>query len=330
MSDDETLRALEQQVTELAERRVIAVATTVLPAITAALTVRPGLRRPYLATEIFSRPDVDTALTQGLSVASTGLTTVLTAAYWAGVRTGLARATTDLTALGVVLDSVPDPDPAVITAIVAKATTAVANARLDIAASVRGVYDPLAGLAPTMTTATVLHQVITAVDQAVRRLAVHARTSAAVAVHRGYTDAQLTAHRAAATRNTHLRLVKRWQVSAGEQCPACTALDGTEIDLADTFDPTATTDSGFRTPGVAIDLLGPPRHPHCRCRLVITTSTATRQLQKALDVVPPGGYTTLTATAIRAMPSTTYQTLTGFLTAAIERVRRLSQDVHRG
>lgn len=327
MSDDDTLRALEERVIDLVERRVVAIATALGAVISQALAVREARRVPYSATEIFSRPDVDAALTGALASASTGVVTVVTAGYRAGARTATTTVHAELDAAG--LDPPPAPDlgdtlPAITTA----ATTAFANARLEITGSVRSAYDPLVA---TATPPAILAATVVAIDRAVRRVAVHARAAATVAVHRGYTDAQLALYRAVAAANTHLRLVKRWVADSTDQCPACRALDGVRVELAEEFDATATTDASFTPPKVYLNLLGPPRHPHCRCRLVIEPSTATARLQKALDTLTvPGGYTYLTAAEVRDMPAPAYRAITGFLTAAIARVRHLSESVHRG
>ncbi len=333
MSDAEALRALEQRVVELAERRIVPIAATVTAALTNALQVRAGRRVPFDVTEIFSRPDVDKALNLALSTAATGVSTVVTAGYWAGVRTGVTRSLADLEALGVTDESsaAPGPDGATVTAIVTRATDAITGSRLEISNTVRASIDPIVNDArEALTTFVVLGVATAAIDKVVRRLAVVARVSAAIAVHRGYTDAQLAYFRQAVIDNTHLRLVKRWVTGPGDQCPACRALDGATAELSEAFDATATADPGFVTPRVYPDLLGPPRHPHCRCRLVIEPTTATNRLQRALDAVPPGGYTYLDASAVRAMSAPAYRAMLGFLSAALDRVRHLSSQVHSG
>jgi len=50
-------------------------------------------------------------------------------------------------------------------------------------------------------------------------------------------------------------------------CPTCTALHGTSVPLNGKF---SATQSYATPPKVYIDLHGPPRHPNCRCLILIT------------------------------------------------------------
>jgi hypothetical protein len=100
-----------------------------------------------------------------------------------------------------------------------------------------------------------------------RQLAVRLRAAGSVAVHRGFSDAQQALYTEAMQNTPGLKVIKRWRVTSADPCPACQALDGTEVALDQSFDASATTDENRPGPAVYRDLLVPPRHPNCRCRV---------------------------------------------------------------
>lgn len=60
---------------------------------------------------------------------------------------------------------------------------------------------------------------------------------------------------------------KRWTVTADDRlCPICAPMQGIEVPL----------DAAF--PG---GVQGPPRHPQCRCALVLVTGARTQQQRSA-------------------------------------------------
>jgi hypothetical protein len=65
--------------------------------------------------------------------------------------------------------------------------------------------------------------------------------------------------------------MKRWIVTSNDPCGMCEALDGTMVGVNGEFDHNATTsEKDYRR--VWRNLLGPPRHPNCRCRLELVVT----------------------------------------------------------
>jgi hypothetical protein len=101
-------------------------------------------------------------------------------------------------------------------------------------------------------------------DEVARRRAVsRVAHSAGVAATRGYTDAVLEASRE--LEDFGFRLRKLWVANFvnNTPCEFCAALHGTEVPLDDDF---VTDENKLKIYG---DLKGPPRHPRCKCRLVM-------------------------------------------------------------
>lgn len=85
--------------------------------------------------------------------------------------------------------------------------------------------------------------------------------SAGVASQRGYTDQIIASY--SELEDFGLNIQKYWVANFDNNtpCPACRRLHGTSVGLHEMF----RTESG--EPGVYRDLIGPPRHPRCQCRL---------------------------------------------------------------
>lgn len=89
--------------------------------------------------------------------------------------------------------------------------------------------------------------------------------SAGVASQRGYTDQLIWAY--SELEEFGARVEKYWVANFVDNapCPACTRLHGTSVGLHENF----RIEDG--EPGVYKNLIGPPRHPNCKCRLFIFT-----------------------------------------------------------
>lgn len=103
------------------------------------------------------------------------------------------------------------------------------------------------------------------IKAAVSRLHQRAQAAAGTAVHQGASDAQQAIYTEYAN-SVGQHLGKRWTTTSATPCGMCEALDGTVVDLGVEFDRSATTDDKDLRP-VWRNLLGPPRHPNCRCQV---------------------------------------------------------------
>ncbi len=315
-ADDDTLLALERRLTRLVDARLTALRGQLVDALTTAAPT------PGTVVDVFSRDTVDRAVTIALATGSAATVSIITAGYRSGARTATARVTEDLAALNL-----PAPEPTdnlSMTTIVGAVTAAYAGARLDIVTAVTASLG-----AAVLSTAT-LALAVAGIDKAVRRLAVRVKSAASVSVHRGYTDTQLDLYSRIVDTNRHVVVYKRWESKSVGDCPSCRALTGVTIPLDEDFDATATSEPNFTPPHVYLNMAGPPRHPNCRCRLVIDPTPDTASLHHELTQTMPVSYTYLTATQVRLMPTDKFVALTKFLTAAVAKIRKLSQQVHRG
>lgn len=309
MSPDQELTTLEQRTLDRVDTQLQTLHDTWEQILTDALTAAGAVA----IVEILSSAEVDAALNAALAVARDLVLAILTAGYAAGARVATATTDAELTQANLARDDLGD-DPGHLTAITAAVTTAYLAARTDLGRRI---------------TAATTDAVTAGVSATVRRLRVSVRAAATVAVHLGYTDTQLALWKATAEHNTHLRLVKRWHAEP-DCCPTCDALNGTELPLDADFDATATSDPNFTPPKPYLTLAGPPRHPHCRCRLVITIADTSRALHRILNRPAPGGYTYLRAADLRRMPAGNYRRLRKLLVAIVARIRQLAERIGRG
>lgn len=162
-----------------------------------------------------------------------------------------------------------------------------------------------------------------AVHNAVRRLSARAQAAASVVVTRAHAEAQLETYRAYQEQNPGQVLRKRWVALSVHPCPACRALHGTEMALDEEFDHTASTSQAFSLPRVYFNLLCPPRHPRCRCRLVLVSISAIVEKIEEAVKAPLPGYGYLTTEEVRSMTPSKYRSLVRFLKAVLTRVKRV-------
>lgn len=169
-------------------------------------------------------------------------------------------------------------------------------------------------------------------------LALRNRLSAEVAAVAARTQAQLASgeQRELAGERAWKQWLCRTSPPDPQTCHWCRALHGMVIPLDEDFpegDPVDLTGHGrlthpprwyrrFRK--------GPPRHPHCRCRIVIITSLPDSEVSSEVSsqgVAGPVPATTsggfLAAADVRAMPEPKYQAALHFVEAAVHELAQL-------
>ncbi len=321
MDDSAVLLGVEQRVrAQVAERL-----SSLTRHIGAYLATAIRERRQLTGTELLSRPDVDRVLTTVLTGAQSSVESTVRAGYAAAGTLAHARATDELKALRYTPPGRGEASEE-LAAILATVAAAFVLAATDLRSSVQAAFDAVPGTAAAVAATRIL-AVFQALDRVTRRLGVRAQAAVVVAVHRGYTDAQNAAYGAYNSAHPSAPLVKQWRTGSGEPCPSCAALDGVTIAADVEFAADATTDPRRRLP-VFGRLLGPPRHPNCRCRLVYVATPATRAVRRHLTASPvdaPAGR--LTAAEVRRMPSARYRALVAFFTVT---ARRLTALLRRG
>lgn len=152
------------------------------------------------------------------------------------------------------------------------------------------------------------------IEKARRRALLRVKHSAGVATTRGYTDGLIEAH--AELEDFGFRLVKVWMANFVNNTPCryCRALHGTQVGLRETFK--AQVSGGTRL-AVYRDLQGPPRHPQCKCYIVILTIT----LENAFETIdvddPEEPEDESSARAVRNLPWAIFRALVAALRALI-------------
>lgn len=218
--------------------------------------------------ELLSRQDVHNTLTTVLAGAQARIEDVTRTGYTAGSRLAKAVTAREFAPLGHDIPSqVPDLG-GYLGAVLTDVRHAFGSVLFDIQESVRLAFDGVTGDAATPARVLTTNA---ALKRAVRRLGVHVNAAGGAALHRGYSDTQLALYDDYRRLNPFVVLRKRWAVTASDPCGTCAALDGTIVALGVEFDHTADP----RGIGVYRDLHGPPRHPFCRCRLVLVAGPAT-------------------------------------------------------
>jgi len=323
-ADDTTLLTIEQRIRSQVTARLGTVVTHFGAYLAAAIREHSTLS----GGELISRPDVYGALSTTLDAAQESIENTVRAGYGASSRAAQVSATRDLAAYQyTVPERLPDQGEH-LAAILATVAVAFVMARNDIQQSIQAGYDGVAGTAANAARVLVAHE---ALSRAVRRLGVKATAAAVVAVHRGFTDAQQAIYAAYAAAHPGAQLTKRWVARSDNPCPACRALHGTVIDLHAEFDHATTTDPTQKPPPVFGALHGPPRHPNCRCRIVIELSEATAALRQQVAARPPGRTPRrLAAADVRRMPLARFRALTAFFAVTARRVMDLVRKAASG
>lgn len=178
-------------------------------------------------------------------------------AYQSGWDLGRTAAGEELQSLGVEF-SLPDvSDSSFLNSLLGDLDRNFGRLEAEAAVRVRAIFEQDGGSGAAKVRA--------ATDEVVRlaqELSSRAGLSAQVAANRAYTDAQVGT-------TTGSPVYKMWVANfvQSKPCLTCLALHGTVIPLSDDFD--GSRSYAASPPQVYGALSGPPRHPNCRCRLVI-------------------------------------------------------------
>lgn len=324
MSDSAVLRTVERRVRSLAVARLETLRTAYAARVGSVI----GASGALSGTELLSRRDLHTALVSAVAVAQAGTVAAVRVGYRASGNLARVGVVAELARLGFTAAESEEGDSAYLAVLVAGVTAAFVAVTQDLQDGVRGAFDGVSGLAASVAAARVL-TTAEAVDRAVRRLSVRVITATTVAVHRGYTDTQQELYAAYGAQHPQLRLLKRWQVQSADPCGFCALLDGQVVDVDAEFDRTLAPPG---TPALPVfhNLLGPPRHPNCRCRLVYEASGASAAVQAQVAAAPPVAVVRLSATAVRRMPTTQFAAISAFFAAAGRRIKTLLRQVRAG
>lgn len=276
---------------------------------------------PLTGNELVSRDDVHVAIGRTLDAAHDRIDSTVRASYRAAGAAARASAENDLP--DYQLPPAPEADPPYLAAVITALVLAFTVALTDIIESVRAAYDSVTGTALIVASARIL-AVHTALDRAVRRIGVRTRSAATVAVNRGYTDAQAYIYAGYRRAHPSILMRKQWVATAADPCPSCRDLHGQVVDIDAEFDPDAGRTPRFRPPRVWRDLQGPPRHPHCRCRLVYLPGDQTVAVRAITTARPPAGSPTrLSAADVRNMPAPRLNALIAYFKAATRKLTTL-------
>lgn len=100
-----------------------------------------------------------------------------------------------------------------------------------------------------------------------QRAGIRVAYGSGVAAQRGFTNQQIAAYARLAAMDPSTRKVWVANFIDNTPCDMCWALHGVSLPIGQSFDPYASFGRVVRT---YHDLIGPPRHPHCQCKLVVT------------------------------------------------------------
>lgn len=258
-ADSEALLAVEQRVRERIASRVDRLAARVSRHIAKAVVTVEHTS----ALDLLSDPDVHDTLEELIVAARADVTKLVRGAYGAAASLAAASAGRDLGTkisvpadLGEYLDSVLDD-----------VSRAFFRFDTDLRTMVTAAHDGITGPGAARLRASAAKA---AVVRAGHGLWIRTDAAGTVVVHRGFEDTTLAVFDRIARDSPGVVFTKTWRVTSDNPCPVCAALDGTTVPAGHEFDHTATTKPDAYTAGVYHDLQSPPRHPNCRCRLVVT------------------------------------------------------------
>jgi hypothetical protein len=252
------LITLEQQVRQQVHDSIADAFTTLAAAAVVAASTAPGTVLTGLA--LLSLPAFHAALVAAVTRAREDTAASVHAAYAAAAQIALTKVTADLAHDDYTVPGVLPELGDTIDRILADVDTMFGHAQTDVQNTLHAAYDK----ASTSEARTV------AVDQAVHdaeaRLQQRAAAAASTATHKGSTDAEQAIYNEYQNSTGTPGLMKRWRTTSNNPCGMCDALNGTMVGVNAEFDHNATTvDKDLRP--VWRNLLGPPRHPNCRCQL---------------------------------------------------------------
>lgn len=142
---------------------------------------------------------------------------------------------------------------------------------------------------------------------------------ASVVAQRSFSDAQEASLKSALAVNPGAHLRKIWlaQFKGNNPCPSCAELHGTIVEVGEEF-----PHGSFNLP-VYRDLMGPPRHPNCRCRqapfLDGLSPKPVTSVEQAQAAKPP---VQMTSAQVRQMSGSRYSALVAALRAAFKALSR--------
>lgn len=264
------LLALESTTRSKVKASTSTLATQTATALAAALDEQ----QDGSGTEFLSRHDVDAIITAQLAASEQRDQDIASAAYTAAALLALAALTIQFKELGHEVSQNLALSSAGLGELLGAISTAHGEAKLDLHDLIRDGYDGVTGIADAVTAARLL-VLRGAVQQTATRVGNRATLSAVLAVHQGYTDAELAVFRDFEAINPYVAIRKQWLVQSTNPCHHCSALDGTTLPVSTAFDPAATTDPHATQVSWLTSMLGPPRHPNCRCRLALVVVTRT-------------------------------------------------------
>jgi hypothetical protein len=149
-----------------------------------------------------------------------------------------------------------------------------------------------------------------------RRAVQRIQHSAGTAAQRGYTDALVASYTELQDMGFYVRKVWAANFDNNVPCEHCRALHGTEVDLQSNFP--IPTKSDLK---VYHNLKGPPRHPRCRCYLVILIVTLDNAFD-TLDLDDPGEEPSyLTTAQVKSMPAKIFDAAVRVLRKIVSFVR---------
>lgn len=249
------LIALESRVRSEVEDDI----TAAFAPFAATLVAVAGLTVFITGTALLSQPRVHDSLTKSVSQAKAATLKRIKAGYAAGQQVAIAQASRDLG------DDMPDDFPeldASVDQINRDIEVMFGDVQMALQDGIRDAYDGISGPGAQDARTIAIRQ---AAENAVAGVQNRADAAATTAVHQAARDAQQAIYSQYRNDTGHL-VSKRWVATSANPCGMCAALDGTICAITDEFDHDATHVEADLRP-VWRNLLGPPRHPNCRCQL---------------------------------------------------------------
>lgn len=133
-----------------------------------------------------------------------------------------------------------------------------------------------------------------------RRLRFRARLGVQTALRRGFAENQIAASRELQAHGASLRKIWLANFKNNAPCSTCMELHGTEVSLAEDF-----PHGDAHSPSVFLGLQGPPRHPNCRCYMLVYVTTLESTI-KSPDTVPGVSDQYMNSRDVRKLPRSVY------------------------
>lgn len=148
-------------------------------------------------------------------------------------------------------------------------------------------------------------------EQAISRI----EHSAGVASQRGYTDQIIASYTELEDFGMDVRKFWVANFENNTPCPACVRLHGTSVGLHESFR------SQTGEPGVYRDLVGPPRHPRCRCKLVMLVVTLENAFETPDFEAPQETPSMMSTEDVKKLPKGIFQSVLASLKAILKFLR---------